>query len=58
MKIQITFKSPDALDYALENLSEEEKETAKEVCKKWIEYEEYVTIEVDTEKKTAIVLPA
>ena len=56
MKIQITFKSPDALDCATANLSEDEKDEAAEVIEKFIKYDEYITIEFDTETKTARVL--
>lgn len=57
MKFTVTFKTPDAVDYAIEDLSEEEREEAKETARKFIEYGEYVRIEFDTETKTATVLP-
>lgn len=46
-------------------LSEEEREAVaesrrvivSEVCATWIEFGEYVSIEIDTETKTAAVLP-
>ncbi len=56
MKIQITFKSPGALDCATANLSKDEKDEAAEVIEKFIKYDEYITIEFDTETKTARVL--
>ena len=57
MKINLTFKHPDAVFEALCNLSEEEQETAQEVIKKFVEYGEYITVQVDTESETAVVLP-
>jgi hypothetical protein len=57
MKIQLTFKTPDVVDYALEDLSEDDKEIAKEVIKKFVTYDEYITVEVDTELETCDVLP-
>lgn len=55
MKIQITMKTPDCLYYATQDMEEEEKVEFEELCKKWFEYDEYVTLEVDTENKTCIV---
>jgi hypothetical protein len=68
MKLKISFKSPDAVDYALDeyfeddedtNLEEIEdlKEKVKESLGKWIEYDEYVVVEFDTDKMTARVVP-
>jgi len=58
MKIKVTFKTPDALDYALDGVPEEEREAVEEKCAKWFRYGECVTIEVDTDAGTAVVLPA
>lgn len=67
MKIQIHFKTPDALYYAIEGETqyvedEEEKEEIKSeilsVCEKFIKYGECVTIEIDTKTGTAEVLKA
>ena len=74
MKIQITFKTPDAVERAVaeavryEQLPEfpvdgeqDQREIltqdANDVVSKFIKYGEYVTIEIDTDTKTAIVLP-
>lgn len=48
---------------AMDGLSNEEKaeiatirrEKVSELCSKWFEYSEYLTIEIDTELKTATV---
>lgn len=29
----------------------------KELCKKWFEYGEYLTVEIDTDAKTCTVVP-
>lgn len=68
MKLTIGFKTPDAIEYALEEyrdysdgsddgreLDEEEKEAAKEKLGKWIRYGESVSIEFDLDKMTAKV---
>lgn len=38
-------------------VSEIKEEKAREVCKKWFEYGEYLTVEIDTEAETATVVP-
>ena len=71
MKVRVTFKTPDALDYALEeagfknneNLDCPEEdldkwEAAKKTISKWIKYGEVVTIEFDLDAKTARVVEA
>lgn len=57
MKFKVTFKTPDAVDYAIEDLSEDEQAEAKETARKFVEYGEYVVVEFDTETQTATVLP-
>jgi len=60
MKMQLTFKTPDVIFNALlteKFYSEEEKNKAVDVIKKFVENEEYVFIEIDTETETAIVHP-
>jgi len=41
----------------LELIKEQRFDAALELCEKWFEYGEYFVLEVDTEKKTCIVLP-
>jgi hypothetical protein len=68
MKLTIGFKTPDAIEYALDEyrdysdgsddgrgLDEEEKEAAKEKLGKWIRYGESVSIEFDLDEMTAKV---
>lgn len=50
---------------SVDNIAEHEKETLvegrvedlKEVASKWFEYGEYLTVEIDTEAKTCVVIP-
>lgn len=60
MKIQVGFKTPDALDCALETVeheSDEEFSKAEAVLRKYIRYAECITVEFDTETGEAKVLP-
>lgn len=72
MKIRVHFKDPDGVADALadavektkpEGLSESEwDDIALErregiSLKPWVEYNEYLTVEIDTEAKTAVVIP-
>lgn len=57
MKFTVHFKTPDALDYALEDERDEDKQDAmREVAEKFIKYGENVVIEFDTVLGTATVL--
>ena len=51
----VSFKTPDVLDYVLGELDEDEAEVVKAKLAKWIEYEECLTVEFDTDKMTATV---
>jgi hypothetical protein len=53
--ISITFKTPDAVDFATEDLDASEKEAAREALKKWISYGEYVTLSYDPNNDTMTV---
>jgi hypothetical protein len=56
MKFTVHFKTPDALDYALEDIAdEEEREKARDFASRWIQWGESVSIEFDTEEQTAKV---
>ena len=57
MKITLSFKTPDVIFYAVEDLSPEDKAEVEEACKKWIEYDEYLHVEIDTETGTCTALP-
>lgn len=56
-------KSPDALNYAIKEAFEDEEDTdfndvneVKQLCERWFQYGEYLTVEIDTEKKTCTVV--
>ncbi len=58
MKIRLTFKTPDAVEDALDQIEDEnQRDAAEQVCNKFFEYGEYVYIEVDTVAGTATVVP-
>lgn len=66
MKLNVTMKCPDAVDMAIQdatqNIEDEEaryeaKEKAEKVCRRFFEYGEYLTVEVDTETGTCTVVP-
>jgi hypothetical protein len=56
MKFKVTMKHPDALDYALENLPEKDRNKARKFALQFMEYGEYIDLEFDTEAKTCIVV--
>ncbi len=63
MKIRITMKDPDGVyDGVYEachdgaGISEDGREEIKTTLRTWFEYEEYLTVEVDTETNTIRVL--
>lgn len=41
----------------VESLVESRKEKLKETLKKWFEYSEYLTVEIDTDAMTCVVVP-
>jgi hypothetical protein len=63
VKIKFYFKTPDVLGYAMMDSfgnteeDEEDKERVKKDLEKWIQYQENVTLEYDTETKDMRVLP-
>lgn len=72
-KIKVTMKDPDVLydaveeqvESELEGMPDDEAEAVRdlrvekyqEVASTWFEYGEYLTIEIDTDAKTARVVP-
>jgi hypothetical protein len=59
MKFRVTFKTPDALVNAVEAEVERHSNLyaeAMDCAAKWMKYEEYITIEFDTETGTATVV--
>lgn len=59
MKIQFIVQTPDCLQPALEYIDDEDlREAVEELSKKWIKYGESLTLEIDTDTETCIVLEA
>lgn len=59
MKIRITFKTPDALEYAIPgDVSDSLREKAYDIASKWINYGETITVEIDLDTKKIKVLEA
>ena len=56
MKIQLTFKTPDVLDYAIEGQNSVDQETIRKLAAKWVKYGEYLTVEIDIIKEICTVL--
>jgi hypothetical protein len=63
MKIKLTFKTPDVVEDAMNAYSIELRKANitpkkfEDICDKFIEYGEYVTIVIDTDTQTASVEP-
>ena len=62
MKIRLTFKTPDVLDQVDKQVEGKLEypgniNDIRASLSKWIEFGEYLTVEIDTEKETCIVVP-
>lgn len=57
MKVTITFKSPDAVDDSMLGLPQNEQNKVKTILEKYVEYGEYVHLEVDTKTQEVKLLP-
>jgi len=57
VKVRVTFKSPDAVFESLRDVDEDKRAEVEAVASKFIEYEEYITVEIDTEAGTCVVVP-
>lgn len=42
----------------IEALSEKRREKVGEICDAWFRYGEYLTVEIDTDTKTCVVVPS
>ena len=56
MKITLTFKTPDVAEDAIEDLDQKQRVKAKAAIAKYVEYDEYVRIEIDIYTGNAKVL--
>ena len=63
MKVRLIFKTPGIYDYMDFKCQENYQDTlnirkqVKQLGRKWIEFGEYINIEIDTEIKTCVVIP-
>jgi len=55
MIIEVTFKSPDAVDYATNVLNDDDREAARKVIEKFVKHGEMITVAFDTMTWTATV---
>lgn len=56
MKVVLSFKTPNVIDCATEGMSTNEAGEVRLAAKKFVEYEENIYVELDTEKGTVTVL--
>lgn len=59
MTFKLTFKTHDVLDQMDTVFHEHEddlKEKARKASRQWIKWDEYITVEIDTDKNTCVVL--
>ena len=56
LTISITFKTPDAADFALEVVEDDLKEGVREKLSMWIKYNESITVEFDLMNMKATVV--
>lgn len=62
MKIRITMKDPDGFsnsigdEFGFGEERQKEKEAFESLASKWFMYQEYLTVEIDTETKTITVI--
>jgi hypothetical protein len=64
MIITINMKNPDAVEAAvlyhansIQINSPEERAEIRKAIKPWVRYDEYITVKIDTDKQTAVVVP-
>lgn len=58
-KIVLSMKNPDCVSWAVDEFVKEtgqDRDKVINAISKWVEYEEYVYVEIDLEKGTATVL--
>ena len=59
MIIKLTFKTPDVIFDAIDHgdYNETQRKQIVKTAEKFVEHGEYITVELDTEKGTCIVVP-
>jgi len=53
MRIRLSFKTPDVIDYALECF-DEDKNLAREMCQKYVKWGEYCDIEINEDENGVV----
>lgn len=56
MKFKICFKTPDAVHYATEDMTPEQREEAQRVANLFIRYGEVCIVEIDTVNETCKIV--
>lgn len=58
MIFRVTMKTPDALQYAIEEASDdpELRSQMEDLASEWMKYGEYITVEFNTDTKTCTVV--
>ena len=57
MKVQLTFKTPDVFDTVnVESMTLQEQRDLEDLATRWIEWGEYLTVEIDIDKETCKVV--
>jgi len=58
MIVTLTFKRPDVTDQVYGDITDEsEHEMVKAAIEKWVSYNEYITVQIDTKDNTCTVIP-
>ena len=60
MQFRVTMKTPDALDEAIEASVPDDTaaESVRALCSQWFRYGEVITLEIDTNAATCVVIPS
>jgi hypothetical protein len=58
MKIRLTFKTPDVIDTVMTEYPVEDiRDEVQAAIRKWVRHDEYITVEIDTQAGTCVVMP-
>ena len=55
--VELAQMSPQIDEEEQELLAESRREKVGKICEKWFKWSEYITVEIDTEAKTCVVVP-
>ena len=57
VNLELVQMSPQIDEEEQELLAESRREKVGKICEKWFKWSEYITVEIDTEAKTCVVVP-